>query len=53
MRIGEHPLVSAYIEAMQKDDFLNRSRRKYKYDDTWDVQLVFDYVSATVHSAAF
>ena len=37
MRIGEHPLVSAYIEALQKDDFLNRSRRKYKYDDTWDV----------------
>lgn len=53
MRIGEHPLVSAYIEALQKDDFLNRSRRKYKYDDTWDVQLVFDYVSATVRSAAF
>eukprot|EP01050_Picozoa_sp_SAG11_P010957 SAG11_NODE_1129_length_5761_cov_296.866302_2_plen_75_part_00 len=53
MRVGEHPLVSSYIQSITNDDFLNHDRRKYKYDDTYDVQPVFDYVSAIVSSSDF
>eukprot|EP01050_Picozoa_sp_SAG11_P030795 SAG11_NODE_9268_length_927_cov_1.207729_1_plen_109_part_10 len=38
----EHPLVTAYIRSITNDDFLNKSRRKYRYDDTWDVHLLLD-----------
>lgn len=42
MRVGEHPLVSSYIQSLTNDDYLHHDRRKYKYEDTWDVQPVFD-----------
>eukprot|EP01050_Picozoa_sp_SAG11_P001338 SAG11_NODE_57_length_19200_cov_18.288417_6_plen_203_part_00 len=53
MRLGEHPLVSAYIQSITNDDFLHRSRRKYRYDDTWDVELLLTYVRSVVDSAHF
>eukprot|EP01050_Picozoa_sp_SAG11_P005842 SAG11_NODE_428_length_9551_cov_6.526978_1_plen_368_part_10 len=53
MRVGEHPLVSSYIQSLTNDDYLHHDRRKYKYEDTWDVQPVFDYVHSVVESDAF
>eukprot|EP01050_Picozoa_sp_SAG11_P000161 SAG11_NODE_3_length_39220_cov_67.005828_22_plen_266_part_00 len=53
MRVGEHPLVSSYIQSLTNDDYLHHDRRKYKYEDTWDVQPVFDYVHSVVDSDAF
>eukprot|EP01050_Picozoa_sp_SAG11_P009727 SAG11_NODE_935_length_6482_cov_25.242676_4_plen_280_part_00 len=50
--LGEHPLVLAYIRSITNDDFLNKSRRKYRYDDTWDVQLLLDYLTTVRDSAA-
>ena len=52
-RIGEHPLVSSYIQSITNDDFSNRSRRKYRYDDTWDAELLFTWVRTVVESDAF
>ena len=46
VRIGAHPLVSAYIDAIEKEDYLALDRRVYRYDDTWDPELVFAYISA-------
>ena len=52
-RIGEHPLVTSFIQALTNDDLTNRSRRRYRYDDTWDVQSVFDFVQHRLLSADF
>eukprot|EP01050_Picozoa_sp_SAG11_P003527 SAG11_NODE_201_length_12551_cov_67.866126_11_plen_263_part_00 len=52
-RIGEHPLVSAFIQSLMNDDLTNRNRRRYRYDDTWNVQTVFDYVRDVLNSADF
>eukprot|EP01050_Picozoa_sp_SAG11_P010961 SAG11_NODE_1129_length_5761_cov_296.866302_6_plen_126_part_00 len=46
-------MVSSYIQSSTNGDFLNHDRRKYKYDDTYDVQPVFGYVSAIVSSSDF
>jgi hypothetical protein len=52
-RIGEHPLVSTFIQSLMNDDMTNRGRRRYWYDDTWDVQCVFDHVQTVLDSPAF
>lgn len=50
--LGEHPLVTAYIRSITNDDFQDKSRRKYRYDDTWDVQLLLDHLTKVRDSAA-
>jgi len=44
VRIGCHPLVTAYIDSITNEDYRALDRRVYRYDDTWDTQLVFDYI---------
>ena len=40
--IGSHPLVTGYITAVLNEDFNVLRKRGYRYDDTWDVELLFD-----------
>ena len=42
-RLGEHPLVTAYISSVIKQDVLQRGKPGVRYDDTWDATLIFDY----------
>jgi hypothetical protein len=41
--LGSHPLVSGYITALKNEDFHVLKKRGYRYDDTWDAELVFSY----------
>ena len=47
-RIGEHPLVTSFVQSLTNDDLLNRGRRKYRYDDTWDVEALFASLAAAL-----
>jgi hypothetical protein len=40
-RLGEHPLVSYYVQALINED-MHAGVRVYRYDDTWDTEPVFD-----------
>ena len=42
-RLGEHPLVTAFISSLIKQDVLERGKPGVRYDDTWDATLIFDY----------
>jgi hypothetical protein len=53
LRIGEHPLVTSFIQSLTNDDMMHRGRRKYRYDDTWDVEALFQSLLTIVSSAAF
>ena len=44
VRIGAHPLVTCYIDSLVNDDYRVQDKRVYRYDDTWDVQLLFDFI---------
>ena len=43
--LGAHPLVSGYITALKNEDFHVLKKRGYRYDDTWDAELVFTHVT--------
>lgn len=42
-RLGEHPLVTAFVSSLIKQDVLERGKPGVRYDDTWDATLLFDY----------
>jgi hypothetical protein len=48
LSLGAHPLVSGYITALKNEDFSVLQKRGYRYDDTWDAELVFGFI-ATAH----
>ena len=42
-RMGENPLVTAFISSLIKQDLLDHGKQGVRYGDTWDATLVFDY----------
>ena len=38
------PVVVCYIDSLKNEDFRNRDMRVYRYDDTWDTELLFSHV---------
>jgi hypothetical protein len=43
LRLGELPIVSAYIQSLLNEDAL-AGNRPYRYDDTWDTEPLFDLI---------
>ncbi|MDA8639378.1 hypothetical protein N9L31_00245 [bacterium] len=42
-RLGEHPLVTAFVSSLIKQDVVERGKPGVRYDDTWDATLIFDH----------
>ena len=40
--LGGHPLIRCYLDSLRNEDVRVLDRRVFKYDDTWDVELVFN-----------
>ena len=44
--LGGHPLVRCYLDSLRNEDVRVLDRRAFRYDDTWDVELVFNLLRA-------